>query len=200
MQLLDYTVLNKVLAFAFFTTITPGLNNILMFLFTLHFGVWQAVQFRLGVLVGFPTMAFLVVLGLAPIMQTNPQIVWGLEMLGVGLLLYLAYKIFTSKPTLSQNAKRYGFGTGIILQLANGKAWSMAFVATTVYTNPETPVMTQATTIWFAFLVTNILCSIPWILAPYMLKEFLYNDRNMRIINYIFGTIIVYMAIGPYLF
>ncbi len=200
MQFIDPTIFTELMVFAFATTITPGLNNILMFLFVLHFGVWQAVKFRMGVLVGFPALSAFVVVALAPVMQTYPYSMQILEILGVGLLLYLGYKICTSKPTLSQDTKRFGFFHGVLLQLINGKAWSMAFVATTLYTNPETPIITQASTIAIAFFVTNILCSIPWILAPYYLKNILYNDRNMRIINYIFGTIIIYLALAPYIF
>ncbi len=200
MQIIDHTVFSELLAFSFAATITPGLNNVLTFLFVLHFGMWQAIKYRLGVLVGFPAMSAFVVLVLAPIMQTYPQIVQALNIMGLVLLLYLAYKIFTSKPTLSREAKRFGFSSGIFLQLVNGKAWSMAFVATTLYTNPETPVITQAATIMIGFFVSNIICAVPWILAPYYLKDFLYNDRNMRIINYIFGSIIVYLALAPYIF
>ena len=200
MQFIDNTVFSELFMFAFVTTITPGLNNILMFLIVLHFGVWQAVKFRLGVMVGFPAMSAFVVLVLAPVIKMYPFIIQVLEILGLVLLLYLAYKILTSKPTLSQDTKKFGFFTGIFLQLVNGKAWSMAFVATTMYTNPQTAIVTQASTIWFTFILTNAVCAIPWILAPYYLKNFLYNDRNMRIINYIFGTMIVYMALEPYVF
>ena len=194
MPWIDSTIFVEFMIFAAILTVTPGGNNILTFYHTLQGGWRTAVLFRIGTNISYPLMAVAMVYGLAPIMQTYPWFIEGLTYISAVVLLYIAYQIWHFVPDLSEGAKPIlfsGIWGGIVFQLINGKAWSMAITSVTLYTNPETPTHIQAFTIWFGFVVLNFLLMIPWIMGALWCKDWLMQAGRLVIFNKIMALLLV---------
>ena len=194
MTLIDYSILFEFLIFAAILTITPGGNNILTFYHTLQGGWRSAVLFRIGTNISYPLMAVAMVYGLAPIMESYPWFITGLTYMGAVILCYIAYQIWHFVPDLSDNAKPImfsGIWGGILFQLINGKAWSMAVTSATLYTNPESPIHMQAFTIWFGFFALNFLLMIPWIIGALWFKDWLMQSTRLVVFNKIMSVLLV---------
>ena len=195
MSLLDWDVLPEFFIFATIVTLTPGANNVLTFLHTVRSGVWSAVVFRAGVLVAFPLMTVLVLVGLSPFMKAYPTIIDILTYVALAVTAYVSYQIWTSTPDLSHDDKPLlvsGFWGAVFFQVFNGKAWSMALSAISLYINPELPLMTQSFTLWSVFSVTNVMCAIPWIVGGVFLRQWLLQSTNRLVIfNKIMAVLLV---------
>ena len=202
--MIDWDIFWKLMIFSTILTLTPGLNNVLVFLYTLHFGVKKAIIFRCGVFVGFPGLCFVVLMFLKPFMSLYPESITYLKYFGTVLMLYIAYKIAFSFPDYEQNeknnpAKPMGFWGGIFLQLINGKAWAMAFIGASIYSDPIEPIFTQAFTVWLGFLLPNIYCTVLIIMLALAGKNFFKQKHIMQNLNYFFAIIMTYTAISEYI-
>ncbi|MEG0385404.1 MAG: LysE family transporter [Solibacillus sp.] len=111
------------LLFVIISSFTPGPNNIMAMAFANKYGLKKTVSFCLGVGVGF--FAITLLCSVFNIVLTNvmPKIEFPLTLLGVGYMLYLAYKILTSKEGDDSTAKEHKnfFVIAILLQFVNPK-------------------------------------------------------------------------------
>lgn len=111
------------LLFVIISSFTPGPNNIMAMAFANKYGLKKTVSFCLGVGVGF--FAITLLCSVFNIVLTNvmPKIEFPLTLLGVGYMLYLAYKILTSKEGDDRTAKEHKnfFVIAILLQFVNPK-------------------------------------------------------------------------------
>ena len=197
MTLINWDVFYSSLFFSFMMTGSPGLNNVLTMLFTLHHNVRKAIIFRLGVIVSFPLMGLLGVLILRPVINYFEMLMPFFNLFGSALLMYVGIRIFTSVPKLDVKIKYIGFFGAFALQLINGKAWSMIVGVTSVYTSNTIPLLEQATAIFLSLFVATVLCSVPWIFFAYVFKEKLNKPSRLRIVNLVLGGFIILMTIKP---
>ena len=194
MTLIDHTIFIEFLIFAAILTVTPGGNNILTFYHTLQGGWRSAVLFRIGTNISYPLMAVAMVYGLAPLMESYPWFIQGLTYISAVILMYIAYQIWHFVPDLSDSAKPIlfsGIWGGFLFQLINGKAWSMAVTSATLYTNPLSPIHTQAFTIWLGFFMMNFLMMIPWIMGALWCKNWLMQAGRLVVFNKIMAILLV---------
>ena len=197
MSLINWDVFYSSLFFSFMMTGSPGLNNVLTMLFTLHHNVRKAIIFRLGVIVSFPLMGLLGVLILRPVIDYFETLMPFFNLFGSALLMYVGIRIFTSIPKLNVKIKYIGFFGAFALQLINGKAWSMIIGVTSVYTSNTLPLMEQAIAIFLSLFVAVTLCSVPWIFLAYAFKDKLSNPSRLRMVNLVLGGLIILMAAKP---
>lgn len=194
MTLIDTTIFVEFMIFAAILTVTPGGNNILTFYHTLQGGVRAAVLFRIGTNISYPLMAVAMVYGLAPVMESYPWIIEGLTYISALILVYIAYQIWHFVPDLTDGAKPImfsGIWGGILFQLINGKAWSMALTSVTLYTNPDSPIETQAFTIWFGFVILNFILMVPWIMGALWFKNWLMQAGRLVVFNKLMAILLV---------
>ncbi|MGB1360522.1 MAG: LysE family translocator [Alphaproteobacteria bacterium] len=197
MELINWNVFYSALMFSLIMHITPGLNNILSFLFTLNYGLKKALIYRLGVLVGWPLMGAGVVFLLKPIME------YGFEpyfrLFGGLLLVYIGVKILLSKPDINSDKKlKYiGFWGAVGLQIINGKAWAISIGVASAFLIPNEPLLPQATAFWWLYVVSTIPCLI-WNAVPYYFKGFLSTPKRLRMLNIVLGGWLLYETLPPF--
>jgi threonine/homoserine/homoserine lactone efflux protein len=128
-------IFTALVLFAVVTSLTPGPNNLMLMASGANFGFRRTVPHMLGVALGFVFMAVLVGAGLAGLFQTYPQAVTALEVLSVGYMLWLAWKIARSATPGEREAagSPMTFLQAAAFQWVNPKAWAMALTAVTVY-------------------------------------------------------------------
>ena len=104
--------------------ITPGPNNILCAVHGSQHGFRATIPLISGFVIGWFVMGLFVALAI-DILDQNTGLLTYLTMIGASYMIYLSYKIATSKtlddgPSESQRLTPL---TGAMLQFVNGKAW-----------------------------------------------------------------------------
>ena len=119
--------------FAFTTSITPGPNNMMLFASGVNFGFARTIPHMLGIGAGFLSLLIAVGLGLGALLRSVPVVYTALKFAGGAYLLWVAWKIGTSR-SLSDGkagAKPMTFLGAAAFQWVNPKAWVMAVTAMT---------------------------------------------------------------------
>lgn len=126
------------LLFVIISSFTPGPNNIMAMAFANKYGLKKTVSFCLGVGVGFFTITLLCSVFNIVLTSVMPKIEFPLTLLGVGYMLYLAYKILTSKEGNDSTAKEHKsfFVIAILLQFVNPKGILFGITVVTTFILP----------------------------------------------------------------
>jgi len=85
------------LGYAFVTSITPGPNNLMLLASGVNFGFIRTIPHMLGVGIGFFVMLLAVGFGLGAVFTAFPALHLVLKVLGSAYLLYLAWRIATTR-------------------------------------------------------------------------------------------------------
>ena len=107
---------------------SPGPNTTLSAALAANGGLRHAMRFVVAVPVGWSLLLALCAAGIGTLVVAVPALRWGIKALGVGYLLWLAWRLANS-ATLGQAADdklQIGFVQGVALQFLNIKAWLLA--------------------------------------------------------------------------
>ncbi|MDD5478598.1 LysE family translocator [Rhodoferax sp.] len=107
---------------------TPGPNTTLSTALAANLGLRRALHFVLAVPVGWGLLLSLCASGVGALVVGVPALRWGVKLLGVGYLLWLAWQLWHAH-TLAQASNRQlnvTFWQGVLLQFLNIKAWMLA--------------------------------------------------------------------------
>ena len=114
---------------------SPGPNTTLSTALAANHGLRRAMPFVCAVPVGWGALLALCALGLGALVVAVPLLSWAVKLLGVGYLLWLAYRLafglaFKTPPVLAGTPAAAGtvvtFWQGAALQFVNIKAWMLA--------------------------------------------------------------------------
>jgi len=107
---------------------SPGPNTTLSTALAANGGLRHAMRFVVAVPVGWSLLLALCAAGVGALVVAVPALRWGIKALGVGYLLWLAWRLANS-ATLGQASDaqlKVGFVQGVALQFLNIKAWLLA--------------------------------------------------------------------------
>jgi len=111
-------------AFALVMSVTPGPVNIVTLTSGANYGIARTLPFVSGATVGFTALLLILGLGAAELLETAPDLMRVIGVLGAGFILYMAVKLITAGGALSaSNGKKPGFVDGVLMQWLNPKAW-----------------------------------------------------------------------------
>ena len=107
---------------------TPGPNTTLATAIAANRGLPRAMRFVLGVPVGWSLLLLLCAGSVGALVLELPALALAIKALGIGYLLWLAYKLSGSAQLGRADAARMnvGFWQGVALQFVNIKAWLLA--------------------------------------------------------------------------
>lgn len=164
--------------------ITPGPNNIMILASGLNFGIRKSIPHLLGIAIGFPMMLIAVGFGLETLIKTIPGIYVFVKVVGLGYLLFLAYKLFTTvkQKQLNNSAKPLTFLQAVLFQWVNPKAWMMIFSGIGVF---ATDANIQATTLVLAlsFFIVIFPCNGSWLFLGSKMKKLIKTDQHYKLFN-----------------
>jgi cysteine/O-acetylserine efflux protein len=184
------------LLFVLVTSFTPGPNNIMAMAFANKYGLKKTIKFCLGVGVGFFAITFMSVFFNLLLTNLMPMIEFPLTIFGVGYMLYLAYKILTSKDSDNRNdgSNKNFFLIGTLLQFINPKGilFGITVVATFIL-----PYYTSYFT-YFGFSlflgIVGLMSTFSWSLFGSIFQRLLLQYRQQ--FNIIMAVLLVYSAIS----
>ena len=107
---------------------SPGPNTTLSTALAANGGLRHAMRFVVAVPVGWSLLLALCAAGVGALVVAVPALRWGIKALGVGYLLWLAWRLANSATLGQANAAQLnvGFAQGVALQFLNIKAWLLA--------------------------------------------------------------------------
>ena len=125
MPLVEFTAL---LVLATAMSFTPGPNTTLSTALAANRGLPAAMRFVVAVPVGWSLLLVLCAAGLGAVVVAVPALRWAIKALGIGYLLWLAFKLSNTGRLSEADAARLsvGFWQGVALQFVNIKAWLLA--------------------------------------------------------------------------
>lgn len=178
--------------FAFVSSITPGPNNAMLMASGANFGLKATVPHLLGVTGGFFVLVMAVGLGLGGLFAAYPQLHDILSVLGGAYLLWLAWKIGTSKGISGGKAggKPQTFLQAAAFQWVNPKAWAMALGAVTAYA-PRENYTTNVLVVSAIFVAINLPCVLTWTGFGVGLRRFLDKPAVLRGFNIAMALLLV---------
>ncbi len=179
--------------FAFATAFSPGPNNTLLMASGVSFGLRKTVPMIFGVALGFPFMIGCIGLGLGKIFETYPLIYTAMKYTGAAYMLYLAWKIATSKFVTDEkevDAKPLSFLHMASFQWVNPKAWIMAVTALSTYTIASA-YLTGVAYVVGTFVVMGIGSATTWAVFGASLRHVFRDPRYFKMINWALAASLV---------
>ena len=154
----------------------------------IKFGRRPSIPHFLGIWLGFTFLFFVggYILSFVP-----SEVFTYLQYIGYGVIVYIAYKIATTKTSTDKSKieKPFTFIQACLFQWVNPKAWIMAMSAISVYApNHE---LSTIFVITAAFVLINIPCQCLWTYAGEQLSHLLNNSVRLRIFNYIMALLLM---------
>jgi threonine/homoserine/homoserine lactone efflux protein len=170
--------------FALATSLTPGPNNTMLLASGANFGLKRSIPHALGVSAGFLILLISVGLGLGALFAAWPPLHTGLQVVGSLYLVYLAWKIATTKGIGAGEAggRPMSFLAAVAFQWVNPKAWAMALGAVTAYAPPQHYVA-NVVIVGLVFAAINLPCIGLWTGLGVVMRRFLDRPGVLRLFN-----------------
>lgn len=180
------------IVFAFVTSVTPGPNNMMLFASGVNFGFRRTLPHMIGIGCGFLSLLLGVGFGLGALLETVPTLYLALKLLGGGYLLYIAWKIGTSRalPDGKVGAQPMTFLEAAAFQWVNPKAWVMAVTAMTLYTDPARYPL-SVLLVGFAFTLTNMPSVSTWAGFGSVMRQWLSHPVRLKWFNITMALLLV---------
>ena len=126
------TELTALLLFATAMSFSPGPNTTLSTALAANLGLKRAMRFCLAVPMGWTLLLVATGLGLGALITSVPVLRLAVKVLGVGYMVWLAWKLAVAGQMSQVNAARLNvtFWQGVGLQFVNIKAWMLALTLT----------------------------------------------------------------------
>ena len=181
---MSFEIFLAMVGFGIVSTTTPGPNNFMLFASGLNFGFRRTIPHILGVSNGFGFLVLCVGLGLGQLLEIYPLAFTAIKIIGALYMVYLAWKIATSGPLEinEKKSKPLTYLQAALFQWVNPKAWVMAVVIASTYTNPTNYNSTLAIIVAY-FAIANIPMVCVWAGFGTALKQFLSDPKKFRIFN-----------------
>jgi threonine/homoserine/homoserine lactone efflux protein len=185
--------------FAFTTSITPGPNNMMLFASGVNFGFARTIPHMFGIGAGFLSLLVAVGLGLGALLHSVPMLYMGLKFAGGAYLVWIAWKIGTSR-TLSEGkagAVPMTFLQAAAFQWINPKAWVMAVTAMATYTT-EQAYVTSVLIVGAIFAIVNVPSVSTWAGFGSALRQWLSEPVRLKWFNITMAVLLV-LSLWPML-
>lgn len=185
--------------FAFTSSISPGPNNMMLLASGVNFGFLKTIPHLLGIEFGFSTLIFAVGLGLGALFSVEPRLHIVLKVAGGAYLLWMAWKIGTSRRIgkADGDAKPFSFLQASLFQFVNPKAWVMAIGANAAFADPAHYIV-DTLLVCLAFMSVGSFCTMAWAGFGTTLRGFLDDPVRLKWFNIVMALLLV-LSLWPML-
>ncbi|MEH6446075.1 MAG: LysE family translocator, partial [Oceanospirillaceae bacterium] len=179
---------------------SPGPVNIIATSSSVNFGFKRTLPHVLGASASYGLIVFLVGIGLNQVLLDVPMFSQWLKYVGALFLLYMAYKIATSKASSDASGAvttAPSFLQGALTQGLNPKAWLVSMSGVAVFVTPNTPAFTYLIIFTVLSFVVCFLGVSIWAVAGHMMGSLISQYQIMfnRIMGLLLGLAVVSMFI-----
>ena len=179
--------------FAFVSSITPGPNNLMLLASGVNFGFRRTIPHMLGIGIGFFSLLLGVGLGLGALLETVPVFYTALKFAGGSYMLYLAWKIATSR-TIGESkggkSRPMSFSEAAAFQWVNPKAWVMAVTGVATYASPEN-YFTSLLLVSIIYSIVNLPSVSSWAGFGMLMRNWLSDPKRLKWFNLSMALLLV---------
>lgn len=186
--------------FALVTSITPGPSNLMLLSSAATFGFARTIPLLTGITAGFVSLLLAIGLGIGGLLAAAPALKSALNLLGAGYLVYLAWRIGSSRSLGSRadaEPRPIRFVEAGGFQWLNPKAWAVAATTMAVYTSPDRPYLSVGL-VALVFAVVNVPSLAAWVLSGVALRGLLSDPGRLRVFNIAMATTLI-LSLAPLL-
>tara|TARA_B100001029_G_C15015299_1_gene426945 strand:- start:20 stop:619 length:600 start_codon:yes stop_codon:yes gene_type:complete len=193
---MDVAELVVMLAFTLPISFLPGPNNLLSAAHSSRYGFKNSLPLISGMVIGWLILGAIVAYG-ALFIEENQNILNGLTYIGVLYIIYLSYHISTSHSVDNENIsdEKLNIGTGIMLQVVNGKAFIHLLILMTTFGTIFGTAFTSKMIIVALNVGIKLIGWMGWGLFGSALKEKFSDKASGILINRIFGFSLFCVAV-----
>ncbi|KFN02657.1 lysine transporter LysE [Bacillus clarus] len=184
------------LLFVFISSFTPGPNNFLAMTYANQHGLKKAVTFCLGVAFGFFIITSLCSFFNIMLINVLPIIEFPLKMLGVAYMLYLAFKMLTSKGRTDKNDanNKNLFLVGLMLQFVNPKGLLFGLTVVSTFILPYFNSYSSYLLFSLFLGIVGLMSTFSWSLFGSMFQKLLLQHN--KLFNIIMAILLVLSALS----
>ena len=184
------------LVFTLPISLLPGPNNLLAASHSSRYGFKQTLPLISGMVIGWFLLGVTVGYG-ALFIEENKDVLNLLTYIGVLYIIYLSYQISISKPINDEDVsdEKLGMGTGIILQVVNGKAFVHLLILMTAFGTVFGTDFVGKMIIALLNVGIKLLGWFGWASFGVALKEIFTDSKSGILINRAFGFSLFCVAI-----
>lgn len=183
--------------FAVVAAVTPGPSNVMLTAAGANGGVVRGLPCLIGVTTGMGLMMFVVPLGLGSLILSNSLVLKALNWAGAAFLLWLSWKIATSRRMDSLPESRpVGFFGAALFQWVNPKSWLVTASAAGAFlhTGAGSPVL-QSAFLGGLFVLVALPSCFVWLAFGATAQRLLQTPRRLRAFNITMGILLA-LSIG----
>ena len=184
------------LVFTLPVSLLPGPNNLLSAAHSSRHGFNKSLPLISGMVVGWFLLGVVVAFG-ALFIEENENLLRVLTYIGVVYIIYLSYQISVSSPVDEKDIsdEQLGMGTGIVLQIVNGKAFIHLLILMTTFGTVFGTDLIGKMIIVVLNVVIKLVGWFGWASFGSALKEIFSDPKSGVLINRILGFSLFCVAI-----
>jgi threonine/homoserine/homoserine lactone efflux protein len=180
------------LGFAIVVAGTPGPSNAVLTATGATAGVVRGLPALAGVAAGMAVLMFVTAFGVGTIILENPLLLTAVKWTGAVVLLWLAWKIATSRGTsVDQDARPIGFLGAAAFQWVNPKSWLVCTSAAAAFLDRRHgSAHLQAAMLVLLFVLAALPCCFVWLAFGAVVQRRLRSGRARRLFNIAMGALL----------
>ena len=184
------------LVFTLPVSLLPGPNNLLSAAHSSRHGFNKSLPLISGMVIGWFLLGVVVAFG-ALFIEENENLLRILTYIGVVYIIYLSYQISVSSPVDEKDIsdEQLGMGTGIVLQVVNGKAFVHLLILMTTFGTVFGTDLVGKMIIVILNVVIKLVGWFGWASFGSALKEIFSDPKSGVLINRILGFSLFCVAI-----
>lgn len=193
MPFAEFTAL---LALATAMSFTPGPNTTLSTALAANRGLPHAMRFVCAVPVGWSALLLLCAGGVGAMVVAAPLLRLAIKAVGIGYLLWLAWKLSQSAQLAEADATRLnvGFWQGTLLQFVNIKAWLLALTIVAGWIAGRGDALQRLAIVLPVMLLFAFFSNLAYAATGALLRQWLAQDRRLLWFNRTMALVLVATA------
>lgn len=192
---MSLAIILSMFMFSLSMSISPGPVNITILSTSLNRGFIKTLPFISGATIGFTLLLICIGFCFSKIINFYPIVFQLLGVLGSAFIIYIGYKILSSKPKIEVNDNSVipNFVDGFLLQWLNPKAWIACASGVALFSSPNThtPLIIF---ICIYFLICYLSLAL-WGALGERLSVVLTNNKRILWFNRLMGFSLVFISI-----
>ena len=187
------TLLLAMFSFSLIMSITPGPVNMIILSSGISYGVKRTIPYVSGATVGFTLLLLFIGFGFSQFIHAYPFFLTYLAIIGSLYIIYMGYKIASSKSGLEISKKNAPkFHEGFLLQWINPKAWIACVSGATIFSSAESYDSFLTFTIIYFIVCYLSLCV--WAILGDKVSYLLKDHFRLRLFNFTMGLLLMITA------
>ncbi|CDZ76439.1 Cysteine/O-acetylserine efflux protein [Legionella massiliensis] len=186
-------VLLAMVSFSLVMSITPGPVNMIILSSGINYGVKRTLPYVSGATVGFILLLVFIGFGFSQFINAYPSFLSYLAIVGSLYIIYIGYKIASSKSELEISKKEAPkFYEGFLLQWVNPKAWIACVSGASIFSSTASYDSLLTFTLIY-FVICYISLGV-WAVLGDKVSYFLKDHFRLRLFNFLMGLLLMITA------